>query len=318
MQYFSPQNAYSCSKDGILSALNSLFKVIDSVANIRIIGGEPLLFKDIAAVVAFLENENKVKSYNIVTNATIKPKDDLLSILSSSKKASVTISDYEKSPNLRIKLHKNELLRVLDERKIQYTVIWQDEDAAWFDPGAIYKRKRPRDKIVQNFRSCLMPCVSVMSNEFIGDFSENSHENLGENFNENSSLNLSKNLNSSDNLKLNFKQNLTLNSSKNSSKISASNLSKNSNFSENSSKKNQNSKGQIFICPVASSLSRLRGLREFEGDFLQIDDTLTKQKIIDFYAQDFFEVCDYCRDMWAPRKFVLPAIQSEKVLEIKE
>lgn len=268
MQYFSPKNAYSCSLDGILSALNTLFAVVDSIANIRIIGGEPLLFKDIAAVVAFLESSPKVKSYNIVTNATIKPHKALLDALIGSAKASITISDYEKSPNLRVKLHKNELLRIFNECKIPCHVLWQSENDAWFDPGAIYKRGRDREGIVRNFRSCLMPCVSVMSNEF-----NPQNANLQGYFGKNSTQSV----------------NLT-----------------------------PNSKGQVFICPIASSLSRLRGLGEFEGDFLELDDTLSKQKILDFYAQDFFKACDYCRDMSAKRKLIPIAIQADKVMDIKD
>lgn len=323
MQYFSPKNAYSCSLDGILSALNTLFAVVNSIANIRIIGGEPLLFKDIAAVVAFLESSPKVKSYNIVTNATIKPHKALLNALTGSAKASITISDYEKSPNLRIKLHRDELLRIFNECKIPCHVLWQSENDAWFDPGAIYKRGRDREGIVRNFRSCLMPCVSVMSNEFNpqnvnlqGYFSKNSSESV--NFQRNSSENLSEN-------NENLQRNLSKNSSKNLQENLNENLGENTNSQENSSKNSAqsvnltpNSKGQVFICPIASSLSRLRGLGEFEGDFLELDDTLSKQKILDFYAQDFFKACDYCRDMSAKRKLIPIAIQADKVMEIKD
>lgn len=75
--------------------------------------------------------------------------------------------------------------------------------------------------------------------------------------------------------------------------------------------------GQVFICPIASSLSRLRGLDEFCGDFLVLDSTLTKQKILDFYAQDFFKACDYCHDMWKKRHDIPIAIQTKEVLKLE-
>lgn len=78
--------------------------------------------------------------------------------------------------------------------------------------------------------------------------------------------------------------------------------------------------GQIFICPIASSLSRLKGTDEFRGDFIELDSTLTKQKILDFYAQDFFKACDYCHDMWEYHgKIQIPiAIQTKKVLKVEK
>lgn len=78
------------------------------------------------------------------------------------------------------------------------------------------------------------------------------------------------------------------------------------------------SKGQVFICPIASSLSRLKGLDEFSGDFLQLDSTISKDKILAFYKQEFFSVCDYCRDMWESGESIAPAIQTKEVLKIKE
>lgn len=87
---------------------------------------------------------------------------------------------------------------------------------------------------------------------------------------------------------------------------------------DSSNKSDENkSKGQVFICPIASSLSRLKGLDEFRGDFLELDSNLNKGKILAFYKQDFFSVCDYCRDMWEAGESIIPAIQTKEVLKIK-
>lgn len=165
MQYFSPKNTYTCTFEGIKAALDSLFKVIDSVRNVRIIGGEPLLFKDIAKVVEYLDKESKVKSFNIVTNGTIKPKQDLLQALRKSCKCSVTISDYSLSPNIKIPLYYEEIIQTFKAHNIPHHMIWQEKEARWNQPEKIYKRGRNKEGIIKNFKSCLMPCVSVMSNE---------------------------------------------------------------------------------------------------------------------------------------------------------
>lgn len=165
MQYFSPKNTYTCTFEGIKAALDSLFGVIDCVKNVRIIGGEPLLFKDIAKVVEYLDKESKVKSFNIVTNGTIKPKQDLLQALCKSCKCSVTISDYSLSPNIKIPLYYKEIIHTFKAHNIPYEMIWQEKEARWNQPDKIYKRGRNKEGIIKNFKSCLMPCVSVMSNE---------------------------------------------------------------------------------------------------------------------------------------------------------
>lgn len=78
------------------------------------------------------------------------------------------------------------------------------------------------------------------------------------------------------------------------------------------------SAGQIFICPIASSLSRLRGLEEFKGDFIELDSELTKDKVLDFYTQDFYKACDYCHDMWEKKRGIPVAIQTKEVFKLEK
>lgn len=77
------------------------------------------------------------------------------------------ISDYSKSPNLTRKLYQREIIKALKSRKIAYSFVFSGEDDRWLEPGKIYKRNRSKADIIRNFKSCLMPCVSVMSNESI-------------------------------------------------------------------------------------------------------------------------------------------------------
>jgi len=75
------------------------------------------------------------------------------------------------------------------------------------------------------------------------------------------------------------------------------------------------SKGAVFVCPVASSLSRLKGLGEFKGDFINLEDK--KERFFSFYAQDFFKACDYCHDMDAPKKAINVAVQTAEPLTLE-
>ena len=274
MQYFDTKNAYTCSLEKILETLEALCRVVDSVAYVRIIGGEPLLFKDIAKVAQALEREQKVKMFDIVTNGTIMPDSALLEVLARSQKSWVSISDYSTSPNLRAKLRIQELAQVLKERNIAHHILWQSEGSSWYDPGKIYKRGRDKEGIVKNFKACMMACVSVMSNEsfaFRAKMGGGQEHNL---------------------------------ESKPTNSIDSSESTQNMAF------------GHIFICPIASSLSRLKGLEEFEGDFITLDSHTSKADFRRFYSQEYFKACDYCHDMWKAKRDIPIAVQTQEVLPL--
>lgn len=280
MQYFENKNAYTCSLDKILESLQTICNLVDSITYVRIIGGEPLLFKDIAKVAQALQKEPKVKSFDIVTNGTIIPNDELLSILSQSYKSWVSISDYSVSPNLKIKLRTPQIIQKLQEHNVRYHVLWQDSTSTWFDPGRVYKRNRDTAGIIKNFRSCMMPCVSVMSNE---SFASKGNEGGGQ------------------------EQSFTYKSFNGNAPLHTMS------FSE---AKQNPAIGHIFICPIASSLSRLKGLEEFQGDFITLDSQTSKADFRRFYAQDYFKACDYCQNMWEHRKDIPIAIQTKEVLPL--
>ena len=172
MQYFSPKNQYTCSIENILKTLETIFEAVDSVGFVQILGGEPLLFKDIVKVVERLDKEPKVRSFGIVTNGTIKPKQDLLIALSKSNKFCFDISDYRSSPNLKVRLYYEEIIDLLKRYNIPYSMKFENEPlTSWWDFGKIYKRNREKEGNIKNFRACskFMVCYSVMSNEVLGE-----------------------------------------------------------------------------------------------------------------------------------------------------
>ena len=248
MPYF--QTEYTSSIDGFKKTLDVILKNVASIRNLYIVGGEPLMFKELYKMVDYLNNQPKVKFFTIITNGTLKPQEDLLkSLIHSRGKSQVSISDYSKASNIHTRLQKNEIVKILEENQIQYIVSYEDNTSEWIDFGKIYKRGRDKAGIIKNFRCCLNPCIAVRSNE--------------PGFNSEGGV------------------------------------------------------GQYLLCQVASSLSRLKGLKEFEGDFIVLNENTTPKDFIHFYAQDFFKACDYCHDMWQPRKFIPIAIQTKEVLKLE-
>ncbi|MCR8712255.1 radical SAM protein [Campylobacter sp. W0066.1] len=78
MQYFSPSNQYTCTLEGIIESLDLLLSKVDSIARVRIIGGEPLLFKYLPQLIDYLDTQKKILTFSLVTNATIDFKDELM------------------------------------------------------------------------------------------------------------------------------------------------------------------------------------------------------------------------------------------------
>ncbi|EHH0537171.1 radical SAM protein [Campylobacter lari] len=247
MQYFSPSNQYTCTFEGLKNSLDLLLSKIDSIGRVRIIGGEPLLFKDLPKLIDYLEEQKKILTFDILTNATIDFKDELIQRFKSSKKArKISISDYTKSPNLKVPLKQESILKKLKENNIAFSYNTTDH---WYDIDKIYKRGRSKEEIIKNYYNCQMPCVSLMTSEGLND------------------------------------------------KTLAPN-------------------GAVFVCPISSSLSRLKSLEEFNGDFINLDDN--RERILEFYTQDFYKSCDYCRDYSKAIKKIPIAIQTDKVLKLEK
>lgn len=64
-----------------------------------------MLFKNLPKLIDYLNSQKKILTFSLVTNATIDFKDELIEKLKNSKKVrKITISDYKRSPNLKIPL----------------------------------------------------------------------------------------------------------------------------------------------------------------------------------------------------------------------
>lgn len=246
MQYFTSKNQYICTLDGILESLDCLLENVESIQRLRIIGGEPLMFKDLPQLVNAIEKRRKIRAFDIATNGTIVPKDELLHAFKNAKRfRKVSISDYSSSPNLKIPLQQEILFKKLKEYGINYSFL---TGGIWYRVEKIYKRNRTQENVIKNFLACQMPCVSLMS----GDKGK---DEMREN-------------------------------------------------------------GHIFVCPIASSLSKLKGIEEFSGDYITLEKGDLRGKILSFYAQDYFKACDYCQDYSKPRVDIQAAIQTDEVLRI--
>ena len=130
MSYFShPEDA------DFEEACASLKKILDSdvyITELRILGGEPFLNKELSKYLRFLQSYENIGLISIMTNATLIPTQEDLQCLKD-KRVYVTMSNYHHlSPKL------NELERLFEEESILYRVYnvteWQDCNTIEWEP----------------------------------------------------------------------------------------------------------------------------------------------------------------------------------------
>ena len=145
MQYYkSPENI---SLSSIKDSLERLLRIVDSVLDIRLIGGEPFIYRDIYQVIDFLCTSDKVKRVSIYTNSTLIPDDVVLHSLKRHK-AFVHMSNYG-----QVSRKKDELIRIFRENGINYYLHDYEE---WYDVGNLEKRPYLVDQAKEIYNRCIM------------------------------------------------------------------------------------------------------------------------------------------------------------------
>ncbi len=131
--------------DELIASIDTFLTTVDYVHEIRLIGGEPLMYKKIDLVINHLLTYNNYNRINIYTNGTIVPNEQKLDIFKNAK-IFFDISDYGKhSRNL------DRLIEQLDKRNISYDSKFV---SSWQDCGRIVKTDRTDEENKAVFGNC--------------------------------------------------------------------------------------------------------------------------------------------------------------------
>ena len=108
-----------------------LFQYVDYIFSVTILGGEPLLYKELGELLLYLKQEygKRIGTLNIISNGGISPSEKLLDVLKETDTL-VYISDYTKQIAYKDKL--NQVESVLQEKGIRY---WTRASLEWKDFG---------------------------------------------------------------------------------------------------------------------------------------------------------------------------------------
>lgn len=137
----------------ICEDISKLLNVADRIWQLVLVGGEPFMNKDLFNILNELLAHKKIKCINIVTNGTIIPIQEIITVLKSPK-VQVTVSDYGE-----VAKNKDKLLEVLRINKVRHKLL---EAMTWVDRGAIKQRGRTEKELIDLFSACISKCTTLM------------------------------------------------------------------------------------------------------------------------------------------------------------
>lgn len=149
----------------VYKSADSFFFKVDYIKEFVLIGGEPLLYKNLVASITYIGERyrRRIGIYSITTNGTIIPDEKLLEAC---KKYNVLfrISNYGRQLP-RLKENYAKLITILKKENVSF--ILSEEEAEWVDYGfGNFDRNLETEKLIEAFDACKTPCREVRENRF--------------------------------------------------------------------------------------------------------------------------------------------------------
>lgn len=134
MQYF--KNPKDLDLNEHLQDVKALLSSVDYIEEIRILGGEPFICKNLHYYIKELLKYNNIGIITVITNGTLIPTNENLNCLKSNR-VQVEISDYGK-----LSKKMSQLKELFKREKILYTILSYEN---WIECSGISKHNRTKD-----------------------------------------------------------------------------------------------------------------------------------------------------------------------------
>ncbi|MCR5302200.1 MAG: 4Fe-4S cluster-binding domain-containing protein [Lachnospiraceae bacterium] len=148
-------NATDLEVEDIISGIDVFFDIVDYIEEFVLLGGEPLLYKNLAHVVGHIGKHyrNRIGVFSITTNGTIVPNEQLLEVCEENL-VKFRISDYSNTIE-RLKKPYEKLAATLN----QYDIDYEFEKVEWVDFGfELVDRGTDSEILKRVFENCKTPC----------------------------------------------------------------------------------------------------------------------------------------------------------------
>lgn len=159
MQYYKyPRNI---DIEEYKNCIDRFLNIVDSITELRPIGGEPFVNPQMYKVLEWYHNHPKIGSLDVYTNGTIIPNERTLEALKYDK-VKVHISDYNAVNREQLE----KVIEVFHREKIKYSIRKYDE---WSIGGNLRKRNYTKEQMENIFSKCFMTnCYSFLKSRFYG------------------------------------------------------------------------------------------------------------------------------------------------------
>ena len=148
------ENPKDFSYDEVILSLNKLLNHVNGIFELRIIGGEPFMNREVYEIIEKLVDYNKIKRIIIFTNGTILPPKDKWKYLKN-EKITFFITDYGKlSKNL------DKIREKLEHENIPYKIIKTDQ----WSPCVIKKHQRSDVELKEVYFQCCAKNLTTLLN----------------------------------------------------------------------------------------------------------------------------------------------------------
>jgi hypothetical protein len=155
MQYY--ENPISDATAGLLRSIDLFSSIVDEVNEVRVLGGEAFMNKDVHIIIKRLIDEPKIKKIVVYSNGTIVPSKAQMDLIKSSK-ILFYITDYGS-----LSRNRDRLMRELESNNI---VLLSSPASNWTDCGQIFPHHRTAEAQNQIFASCCVKNIFTISGTF--------------------------------------------------------------------------------------------------------------------------------------------------------
>lgn len=156
MQYY--ERPEKISAEEIIFSFGNFLNTIDALLDLRLLGGEPFIYKDLDKIIDAFGTNEKVKRITVYTNSTVLPSE---SVTASMKAHHVVVhmSNYG-GVSRKVK----ELEELLIRNGIEYYI---HEYQEWHDVGGVQRRNFSEKALQKIFDTCIMAtCYSFYRGKF--------------------------------------------------------------------------------------------------------------------------------------------------------
>lgn len=130
--------------EDLIGYLDNVLKIVDRISDLIILGGEPLLHKEISKLLEYCCAQQKIEDITIISNGTVMPEKSVFWTMSKTK-ARLRLSNYGKYSTR---------LEQIRSRCEEQNVICFVNDELWTDMGEIYNHNYSENELKEIFTDC--------------------------------------------------------------------------------------------------------------------------------------------------------------------